>query len=362
MRELGPGFLSGITVSRWIRLLAQNRFRVSPRYWPRALVLTGFASVNSLTARLERRRPGGAADDPEPPAPLFIIGLARSGTTLLHNLLCQDPRFIHLSLVESRFPLNFNTVGPLARRLVPLFYGSRRVDDGVRFGPDQPAEDEGALAAMTLCSHHLAIVFPRNRDRYAAYRYQEGFSGRDRAEWIAAFRLLLRRVRRGRRGTAVLKSPGHTTRIGLLLEAFPGARFVFIHRHPHDVLRSLAHTGRLVGPYCRLQATGGRAEPERVRRVGRSVRHYLRNRGAVPDGHLVELAFSDLEHDPAAALRRVYDALGLPPFADFEPRLRAYLESLEGYRKNRHPELSDSARGLLAREFPEWFETWGYSQ
>lgn len=43
---------------------------------------------------------------------------------------------------------------------------------------------------------------------------------------------------RGADKRLVLKSPVHTARVKLLLELFPDAQFVYIHRDPYDVFRS----------------------------------------------------------------------------------------------------------------------------
>ena len=66
----------------------------------------------------------------------------------------------------------------------------------------------------------------------------------ERARWRDNFLCFMRKVtlacsrRRGARRTAqplLIKSPVHTARIAMLLELFPDARFVFIHRDPLEV-------------------------------------------------------------------------------------------------------------------------------
>src|SRR5215207_1921325 len=89
----GPGVLAGITLGDWLSLLRDNRFRVSPRYLPRAAAITWSSVTNSLVRWLEERRHGAAIDAAEVPAPLFVLGHWRSGTTLLHDLLATDDRF-----------------------------------------------------------------------------------------------------------------------------------------------------------------------------------------------------------------------------------------------------------------------------
>jgi hypothetical protein len=59
-------------------------------------------------------------------------------------------------------------------------------------------------------------------------------------------------------------------------------------------------------------------------------------------------------------VRATYEALGLPDFAEAEPRLRAYVESISQYRKNRYHELDPATRQLVAREWGRCFGEWLY--
>ena len=59
----------------------------------------------------------------------------------------------------------------------------------------------------------------------------------------------------------------------------------------------------------------------------------LADRPLIPEGNLVEVRFEDLETKPLDVLRTIYETLGLPGFAEAEPRFRSYLESIAGYKK-----------------------------
>src|SRR5690242_6859225 len=91
--KLGTGVFGGLTLGRWLRMLRENDFAVDLPYWGRAASITAFSMQNSLFAAWEnlRYRQSIYATEIEPP--LFILGIWRSGTTHLHNLLAQDDRF-----------------------------------------------------------------------------------------------------------------------------------------------------------------------------------------------------------------------------------------------------------------------------
>ena len=62
----------------------------------------------------------------------------------------------------------------------------------------------------------------------------------------------------------VLKSPPHTARIRLLLEMFPEARFVHIHRHPYQVFRSCRHYHDTAVWYSYLQKPDTSLNDDRI--------------------------------------------------------------------------------------------------
>ena len=147
----------------------------------------------------------------------------------------------------------------------------------------------------------------------------------------------------------VLKSPTHTARIRLLLEMFPGARFLHIHRNPYDVFRSCRHLWKTVIPMIRLQRSDATDWDERTLRVYKEMHEaFFAQRPLIPAGRYHEIAFEDLENDPLGQVRRTYESLALPDFRHAEPRLRAYAASIAKYRKNTYTPLPAETRRRIA--------------
>jgi omega-hydroxy-beta-dihydromenaquinone-9 sulfotransferase len=133
----------------------------------------------------------------------------------------------------------------------------------------------------------------------------------------------------------VLKSPGHTCRISLLLELFAEAKFVPIHRNPYDVFRSTQHMVCTVTPWWALQRPNYGDLEERTLRQYREVYDaFFAERALIPKGHFHEIGFEALEADTIGQVRRLYQALDFPDFGHAEPALRRYLGSLARYKKN----------------------------
>ena len=159
----------------------------------------------------------------------------------------------------------------------------------------------------------------------------------------------------------VLKSPGHTCRIGLLLDLFPEAKFVLIHRDPYDVYQSTVHTVRKAGPFWAFQ--GSSVNTSRIVDDYVEISEaYFAQRHLIRQASLCEISFEQLENQPIDELRRVYESLDLPDFHYAEPKFRDYLQSIAGYQKNVHPDLPPETRELLAQRWGRCFDEWGYEK
>jgi hypothetical protein len=160
----------------------------------------------------------------------------------------------------------------------------------------------------------------------------------------------------------VLKSPGHTGRIRMLLEIFPDARFVHIHRHPVEVYRSTVHTFRTVSSLWRMQRFERPDWNEVIIRQYKEVcEAFFNQRDLIPPERFHELSYADLERDPLGEMERLYATLSLPDFAVVKPKLVEYLDSLAGYRKNKFGPLDPALRERVYHDCRRCFDEWGYS-
>jgi len=353
--------LCGVTFDDWVRALRANRFAVAPKYWHRAAILTAGSLLNSWYRRREERTFGDRIDRVDVRPPVFILGHWRSGTTLLHNLLALDDRFAYPNLYEVFFPHTFLCTEDDRTGLVAPLIPKTRAFDNVAQGLDMPNEDEFATAAASLCSPYMWWAFPRNAAVYERYLT---FRDAPRAEverWKAAFLRFLKKLTLRYDRPLLLKSPPHTARVKLLSAMFPGAKFVHVHRDPYTVFRSTRHLNDVLTESLRFQSPPA-ADPDEavIRRYRLMHDAYFDDRASVPEGHLYELAFEDLERDPLGQVRGVYEALGLPGFEDVRPRLKHTVDGLSSYRKNVYPGLDPDLKRRVRSEWRRSFEEWGY--
>src|SRR5207249_4401986 len=162
----------------------------------------------------------------------------RTGTTLLHELLILDDRHTFPNTYECLEPNHFLLTERLVARYLHFLMPSRRPMDNMRAGWDRPQEDEFALCMMGQPSPYLTIAFPNHPPEYPEYLDFDGVRPAAVAAWKKAYYRYLQALTYKKRKRLILKDPPHTSRIRVLLELFPEARFVHIIRDPCVVFPS----------------------------------------------------------------------------------------------------------------------------
>ena len=358
-------FWHGMRPGVWLGLMWRNRFRVTLNCLPNILVVTLFSPLNTLLYWLSEavyRRRAAAVRFDEPP--VFVLGHWRSGTTLLHDLLSCDPAFGYPTTYACFFPSHFVLTERTARAWFDLFLPKKRPMDNMSVGFDRPQEDEFALCNLGLGSIYRTMAFPRAGPVDGRYFDLSELTDDERRTWIDGFLWFIRRVALRQRKRLILKSPIHTARVATMLELFPDARFVFISRDPFAVFPS---TMRL---WKSLNSVQGLQNPARddpwledfvLSNFERMDASYARDRERVPKGQLVEVRYEELVADPKAALRRIYDGLGLGPFARAEAAVDNYLGRMKDYRTNVY-ELPAEKRALVETRWAAYIARYGYGR
>jgi hypothetical protein len=359
--SVGPGGLCGVPLEDWLRLLWRERFAVDPPYWLRACAITWGAVPNSAFKWWERWRHEAAIRATTPQPPLFILGIWRSGTTHLHNLLARDTRFAFPSFYDVLYPQTFLTTewfnAPFLNRVVPR----KRPQDNMEMAMHMPQEDEFAISALTQMSFVMSWTFPRNRRWYDRFLTLRDCSREELARWQSALRWLMQKLTYKYRRPLILKSPGHTGRIRLLLEVFPDARFVHIHRNPYEVFQSSRHSALKVTPWWTLQRPQlDDLEERMLRQYAEVFDAFFAERGLILPDRWHELSYESLQADPVGAVQNIYAALRLPDFSVAEPAVRSYVDSVRSYQKNRFAEVEPPWKAEVARRCRRCFDEWGY--
>lgn len=308
--------------------------------WKQIGLLPGMACYNSVMAFLEQAVYGRAIKQTELAAPpVFVLGFWRSGTTLLHSLLSQDPQCTSPHLYQTLFPWHFLLTEKLATRATGWLLPKSRPMDNVPVAWNAPQEDEIALCIMSLLSPYVFMATPEDFSEFWRTLDPQQLSAKEQQRWKKCLRHLMQKVTLRDPRRLVMKSPSHTYRIKTLLQMFPDAKFVYIERNPYDVFRSGVHLRQTM---IRENGLGKPIFKDVERQILLSfqvcLEAYQRDRSLIPEGNLHELRFEDLEQNPVAELRAVYETLQLPGFDQLEEILRPQEADLKKYRKNEFQE------------------------
>jgi len=353
--------ICGMTFSQWTGMLRQHRFGIDPPYWPRAAFVTGASLITALLRQHEDRVYGPKIRDVAIKPPLFILGHRRSGTTHLLNLLTIDGQFAYPNVFQALNPHTFLTTERFSR-YISVLSPKTRIIDNMKLGFEVPFEDEFATCNSTLHSPYLSWAFPQWAHYYDRYLTFRDVPEAEIQQWQAGLLLFLKKLTWKYDRPLLLKSPPHTGRIKLLLELFPQARFVHIHRNPYNVFQSTKRQTMIMSRATRLQ--NGNGEPVDSRIIEGYKQMYdvfFEERSLIPAGQFHEIGFEALEQDRVGQIRQLYEAFNLPGFEAMQPSLQRYVESLAGYQKNEYTELPAALRSRIARAWRQSFEEWGYT-
>ncbi|PWC55936.1 sulfotransferase [Azospirillum sp. TSH7] len=295
------------------------------------------------------------------PAPVFILGHWRSGTTHLYNLLSRDPQFGFISPVAVGLPWDMMGLGSVLRPVLERALPDRRYIDNVAVRPDSPQEDEIALANMSPLSFYHGLYFPRHFGRNLQRGlYHEGCTAAETEGWRRRFVHLLEKVSLAQGGRRLLiKNPVYSARVAMLREIWPDAHFIHIHRDPRAVFVSTVHFYRTLLDKLALQPYG-HIDVEQVvlDHYPRIMQALLDDTADLPPDRFVEVAFERFEREPLAEAERIYRRLNLPGYSAAEPRFKAYLGEVRGYAKNEH-RLSEAGRERVERRWSPFIDRWG---
>jgi len=334
---------------------------VMPSAIPAWLGIHASAVARSPFTRLEdaiTKRRIDATQITEPP--LFIIGHWRSGTTHLHQILCQDPQLGYLSLQDAVFPHNTLVNAPVLDSLFSLFAIRTRPSDNVRLWHGAPSEDSLALANMTPCSPYHMFYFPQAMERIFERSVLLEGDDNPRQQWQTQFiRLVRRTTLRNHRKPLVLKDPAHTGHLADILDAFPNARFVFLHRDPCEIFASTRILYHSMWRYFALQKPPAERLDDHVIATYKQIhKRYLADKHRIRPGNLVEIPYSQLMADPHETAKQIYDELSLPGWDQAQNRISRYIAGQRGFELNQYT-ISRQDAQRVRREWQIGFDNWG---
>lgn len=208
--------------------------RLSPVGWLTSTLDAKARLENRLRIReLHRRNPAIGRERIQ--APIFVVGLPRTATTLAHQILagapeCRGP--LLWEMVHTDLELPDDDRERIIRAAKRQFQATKYAPD---FGHIHPVDPERPEESMFLLPHGLYhVLFHAPMPDYQAW-----FAARDTTPDYEYLRAALQVLQYGReRKRWVLKYPFDLAQMDVIRRVFPGATFVWTHRDPGTVIGS----------------------------------------------------------------------------------------------------------------------------
>jgi hypothetical protein len=267
------------------------------------------AATHRRTQRALRERPEIA--QLELPAPIFVIGWPRSGSTFLHRLLAMDPDTRTIPYWESWDPVPPRS-GPdrRAAQIERMLAQLERLSPAYQAIHPMRADDaEECVALFTNDFRTLQLDI-----QYRVPGYVRWLLAQDARIAYASYRRQLQLIHfhRPHGLRFVLKDPTHIVHLETLVDLFPQAKLVFTHRDPAAALSSIcslyAHTRAILSDDVDARAIGAEVMagywPEAMDRA-------LALRARLDPARCIDVRHADLARDPEGCAAALYGALGL---------------------------------------------------
>ena len=287
-------------------------------------------------------------------APIIVMGMPRTGTTMLSYLLDCDPQWrslLNWEAVDSVPPPTTETLRTDPRcldkkvfqeeifPLIPFAVPHWEWADGPTECIFVQAQDFKALSWEARAVSRDYADYLLTCDMTSAYEYQKK---------------VLRVLQSKAPGRWALKMPSHALHFKWALQAFPDARFIWTHRNPFKVMASLGTTISM----GHLQTLG---EPDLQhihdiypRQIAEHVNRPMALRSSLPEDKILDVYCSEMLSDPIETMRGIYRWLGLELSDSSEAAMRSWLEK-DNERQSGRPSYSLEDYGWTREELEPYF-------
>ena len=271
--------------------------------------------------------------------PLIVAGLPRTGTTILFELLAQDPAL--------RSPLTWEVSKPAPPARPETFDSDPRIVEVERTlrQTDTLAPDLKAIHAIgaqlpqeciTILASHFASeqysvsfhvpgyrTWCLNNDMTPAYHWHKCFLQHMQSHYM--------------KDRWLLKAPAHIGYLDSLLALYPDACIVQTHRDPMDVIGSVSSlVCTLRGIYCD-DVTPESAGPEEAEHFAELLRRGMQHRDALnKESQFFDMQFQDIITDPMSAIRAMYEYFNFELPKQTAAAMQHYLDKRPREKHGKH--------------------------
>ena len=263
-------------------------------------------------------------------APVVIVGLPRTGSTMTHRLLAADPNHTAMLWWEGRYPamLDGESKGDPRER---MNLGKAEVEAVMQASPEaltiHPWDYKGADEEILLLEHTFFSTVPESFMRLPSY--SKWVESQDHIHAYAQLKIMLQYLQWQNPGREskrwVLKSPHHLGFIDKLLEVFPDAKVIQTHRDPHKTVPSFCSMcANLFEPLTNSYDKNEIGE-HWANKLAKVLNHCMRISNT-NSKNFINLEFNKMIKDPIAEMNEVYNFIGEDFSDQAENAMKAWKE------------------------------------
>jgi len=261
--------------------------------------------------------------------PVFILGLPRTGTTFLQNLLFQNDHFRHLHYWEQV------AVGPQPtqkilkdnyiikssvsfvdnlKTIAPEFFIAHEIN------PYGPEECNGLMERnFTSIIYFMFRNIPSYMEWFQAHDMTETYDYHKQQLQFLGYHFSKKQW--------VLKAPVHLFFLKYLFKTYPDARIVHLHRDPLEVIPSMASlvviSRQIHSNHVSVQETANQIL-DWVRKI---ITNSIAFRDETDSDQFLDLAYTDLVKDPFNTLTQIYKWLGVDINNEIQSDISSWLKN-----------------------------------
>lgn len=272
--------------------------------------------------------------------PLVVIGMARTGTTILHNLLARDRR--------NRVPMTWEVDHPF-----PPPESATRDDDPRIAEVDARLDRVDELIPDFKKMHPMGALHPQEcvrilSNELASMIYELSFHVPSYRSWLheqadlrpayRGHRRMLQHLQWRHPGRWVLKSPCHLWHLDAFLSEYPDALLVQTHRDPLSILSSLTSLATTLRAMY-----GARVAPVEIAREWAELNADALNASVdaresqlVDPSRVIDIQFRELVRDPIGTVKRVYDFAGIEMTEEATDAIKAHWDENPADKHGKH--------------------------
>jgi len=296
--------------------------------------------------------------------PVFILGLPRTGTSLLQNLFFQDTRFRNLHYWEQiaigpqPTPENLQNNYILDACIANMNEFSKIAPEFISAHEINPAGPEECNGLMARDFSSILFFMFRNIPTYL-----EWFQNQDMTSTYEYHKLQLKYFGYNFKGMRwVLKAPIHLLFLEYLFKVYPDAQIIQMHRDPLDVVPSMASLGTISRGIYSNNVNEIETAQQFLELTAHNIDQSILYRQTAAKNQFLDVSYSELVNDTMGTMKTIYTWLGVDFNASTQAIMSNWLAKSKSKRKGKLHQYSleqfNLSRVKIRNRFENYYETY----